>query len=129
VTMPEVGATPGWLVTTTVNVPPSWPGTMVPCDLAMLKDGLGRMIAGSVAEAVAAPPPETVAVFIWGDVALAATFTVAVITGYTPPPPSASLRVQVEPVQLQPVPAMDDRVSPDDRASVTVTVPLVAAAP
>jgi hypothetical protein len=39
------------------------------------------MVVESVAVAVADPPPETVTEFTCGDVAIADTFTVAVIAG------------------------------------------------
>src|SRR5262249_8516741 len=45
------------------------------------------------------------------------------------PPDSASPRVQVDPVQVHPVPDMEPNVNPDGSVSVTVTVPVVVPLP
>src|SRR5947199_282217 len=92
------------------------------------------IVVTSVAVSLAvlvSPPPETVAVLVCGDVALAATSTVRVIAGYEDPAANALLRVQesVARTQLQPVPAIPVAVKPAGSVSVTVTVPLVAAVP
>src|SRR5258705_473322 len=83
-------------------------------------------------EVLVSPPPETVTVFITEAGALLVTFTVRVIAGWLAPAASVSLRVQPSVgavVQDQPVPAMAAAVKPVGRASVTVTVPEVAAPP
>src|SRR5215468_8561507 len=80
-----------------------------------------------------APPPDTVAVFSCGSVALFATFTVTVIGGQLAPGPRASLRVATGPPgkdQPAPGPAvMETSVSPEGSVSLTCTGPAVAAFP
>jgi hypothetical protein len=94
--------------------------------------GLLTVVESLVEAADAVPPPDTAAWFTWGEVAVADTFTVTVIGGKLAPVASVSLRSQVfappAPGHVQPVPAMDTKVSPDGTVSVTVTVPLVAPA-
>jgi hypothetical protein len=52
------------------------------CDFEMLNSAAGAMTAAeSMAFAVAEPPPETLTLFTWGEVAVCATFTVTVIGG------------------------------------------------
>jgi len=67
-------------------------------------------------------PPETVAVLVTDDAALAATFTVSVIGSKLVPANSTSPRVHCsgERVQFQFVPLRSVAVSPAGRVSVTV---------
>ena len=88
-----------------------------------------RIVVGSLAEAVPAPPPETPTWFVTSAGASAPTLTVTMIAEYEAPGFSASLRVQELPEQLQPVPAIETGVRPEGIVSVTVTVPLVARVP
>jgi hypothetical protein len=86
---------------------------------------------GSVALAVAKPPPETLTWLVTCDGAFRATFTVTVIGGKLIPAASALLVVQVgSTVQFHVAPPfIDTRVRPVGIVSVTVTVPLVGAVP
>src|SRR5581483_5444236 len=83
------------------------------------------MVVASVTSAEGDPPPETVAVFTCGEVALLNTFTVTVIAGYDAPAARTSLREQLLDVQVQPAPVIDTRVMPGGMTSSTVTVPFV----
>jgi len=73
----------------------------------------------------AALPPDTVTRFVTWDGALALTLTVTVIPGRVAPPGHESLRSQVVPAQVQPVPATETSVRDRGRISVTVMTPLV----
>src|SRR5215472_7539169 len=67
--------------TVTVYVAPTWPCAKLPtCVLAILSEG-ARITVESLLFAVADPPPATLTWLICGEVALAPTFTVAVIGG------------------------------------------------
>jgi hypothetical protein len=61
--------------------------------------------------------------------AFTATLTVSVRTGQLEPLVRESLRVQVLPTHVQPVPANETRVIDVGSVAVTVTVPLVGPAP
>src|ERR1700737_2679453 len=93
-------------------------------------------VVGSAAESfpvLTSPPPARVAVLVSDAGAVCRIVTVTVITGYDPPPASASDRVQVTvwPAipQVQPVPDAVDGVRPAGKVSETVTKPLEAMGP
>src|SRR4029077_18460240 len=89
------------------------------------------MVVESLTLAVGEPPPETLAWFTCGEVAVPSTLTVTVIgCGYAVAPASASLREQVLLTQDHgAAPVIETKERPDGSVSVTVTVPLVAAPP
>ena len=79
------------------------------------------------------PPPLTLAVLVTVGNAASATETVSAMFGALFPAVMAVVRVQVtvvaETPQVQPVPVADTKPSPVGKASVTVIVPVVVAAP
>ena len=81
----------------------------------------------------ASPPPETVAVLVTEAAANCATFTVIEMAGNDPLLATTAVLVQVTICatipQVQPLPDAAVGVSPAGSVSVTVVVPLVAAAP
>ena len=83
--------------------------------------------------AAGSPPPLTLALLVTLGLAAAVTETVRVMLGAAPPAAMAVVRVQVTvPVakpQVQAVPAAETKPRLGGRASVTVTVPVVAAPP
>jgi hypothetical protein len=82
VTVPLVVSAPTAFDTSTVYVAPCCPCVKLPlCVLVMLSTGGFTMTVGSLALAVADPPPLTEMVFTCGEVAFPATFTVTVIDG------------------------------------------------
>jgi hypothetical protein len=87
------------------------------------------MIVVSLVLTLGVPPPETVTWFAWGEVAFAKTLTTMVMAGYDVPAASASLRVHVLLLHVQPVPLIDVIVSPPGAVSVTVTGPMLAPVP
>src|SRR6266849_3722153 len=82
---------------------------------------------------VAAPPPDTLAVFDTLGTATTPTLTVSAIMLVPPPPLIGVVLVQVtiwpEAEQVQPVPVPTMNVRPIGRVSVTVIVPQVAGVP
>ena len=81
VTTPEVAPAPLWFDTVTVYVAPLCPCVKFPlCIDVTLRDG-GTIMVESPALAVAEPPPDALTEFTCGELALAPTFTVTVITG------------------------------------------------
>jgi hypothetical protein len=94
-----------------------------------------RIVVKSLAvlfPAVASPPPDTTAVLVTLEAALAATVTVRVIAGYAADAARAVERLQLNvgvSVQLHPVPAIAVAVNPVGSVSVIVTVPLVGPVP
>ena len=79
VTVALVAPAPAALLTVTVYAP-ACPCVKFPvCILLIFSTGRAMMLVESVALAVADPPPDTLTLFTCGEVALAATFKVAVI--------------------------------------------------
>ena len=114
------------------GVPYGW-FESVPNEMVWLSS-LGAPVAVTMVKSVAraaaaAPPPVTLARLVNWPGAAADTFTVTVIAEYEDPPIKASERVQAGAVHVQPLPAIDARVKPAGRTSVTVTVPAVVPAP
>src|ERR1017187_2019119 len=88
------------------------------------------MVVLSPVLAVAAPPPDTLAWLVSGEEAFAATLAVTVMAGYLADGASTSLRLQIGNCeQSHPVPDITVTVSPAGAVSVTITCPLVGAAP
>ena len=101
----------------------------------MVRSGSPTIVVGSASLLLArlvSPPPETVAVLVTLAGALVATLTVSVSGGALAPAAIGSLRVHESvgtSVHVQPVPANAVAVRPVGSVSVTVIVPIVAAAP
>lgn len=82
VTVPLVGAAFAAFVTVIVYVAFCCPMAKLPVwKVAMLSVGPSRMIVESVAVALAEPPPETDAMFTWGELAFWLTDAVTVMVG------------------------------------------------
>src|SRR6185369_5243381 len=89
------------------------------------------IVVGSLAVAVAAPPPDTLTLFVTVDAALADTLTVMVMGGYWLPAGRTSARrhVNVDRVQSHPGPPIAVGARSVGKMSVTKTEPLVEADP
>jgi hypothetical protein len=112
-----------------VEVPPETIG-LVPNALAIV-GSLNMTVESASVGLLLAPPPETIALLMSGEEALAATVTVRVIGSNELPMANASLRVQVNVpnTQFQFAPLIAVAVRPAGSESVTVTVPEVEAPP